>query len=104
MGIYQLLYLERIPPHAAVSESVQLVKRARKVSAAGFVNAVLRKVDREPVAWPDRATELSMPAWLLDRWDRHYGRDVADAIARAALVEPEKYVQVTPAGERRQDI
>ena len=73
MGIYQLRYLERIPAHAAVSESVQLVRRARKVSAAGFVNAVLRKVDRQPVAWPDRAVELSHPAWLLERWDRQYG-------------------------------
>jgi 16S rRNA (cytosine967-C5)-methyltransferase len=104
MGIYQLRYLERIPPHAAVADAVQLVKRARKTSAAGFVNAVLRKVDRNPVAWPDRATELSMPAWLLERWDRHYGRETADAIARAALVEPEKYVRISERGERRQDI
>jgi 16S rRNA (cytosine967-C5)-methyltransferase len=104
MGIYQLRYLERIPPHAAVTESVNLVKRARKSSAAGMVNAVLRKVDRRPVAWPDRATKLSMPAWLLDRWDRHYGRETADAIARAALTEPEKFVRITVGGERRQDI
>src|ERR1700683_4768414 len=41
MGIYQLRYLERIPPHAAVADSVDLVKRARKRSAAGFVNAIL---------------------------------------------------------------
>jgi 16S rRNA (cytosine967-C5)-methyltransferase len=104
MGIYQLRYLERVPKHAIVADAVQLVKRARKTSAAGFVNAVLRKVTRDPVEWPDRATELSMPAWLLDRWDRRYGRDAADAIARAALVEPEKYVRISAAGERRQDI
>jgi len=42
MAIYQLRYLERIPAHAAVDESVALVKRSRKHSAAGFVNAVLR--------------------------------------------------------------
>ena len=56
MGIYQLRYLERIPPHAAVTDAVDLVKRARKRSAAGFVNAILRQVDRDPVAWPDRST------------------------------------------------
>jgi 16S rRNA (cytosine967-C5)-methyltransferase len=104
MGIYQLRYLERIPAHAAVADTVQLVKRARKTSAAGFVNAILRRVDREPVAWPDRATELSMPAWLLERWDRQYGREASDQIARAALVEPERYMRITAAGERRQDI
>src|SRR6202041_2295497 len=47
MAVYQLRYLERIPPHAAVAESVELVKRARKRSATGFVNAVLRKVTRD---------------------------------------------------------
>ena len=60
MGIYQLRYLERIPPHAAVADSVELVKRARKRSAAGFVNAVLRKVDRDGrrVAQPRGGTLL----------------------------------------------
>src|SRR5260370_889423 len=68
MGVYQLRYLDRVPPHAAVAESVELVKRARKRSAAGFVNAVLRKVTREAVAWPDLATELGLPPRLFDRW------------------------------------
>ena len=58
MGIFQLRYLDRVPAHAAVMESVELVKLARKRSAAGFVNAVLRQVNREPVERPDRATEL----------------------------------------------
>ena len=58
MGIYQLRYLERIPAHAAVSESVDLIKLARKRSAAGFANVVLRKVDRVPVAWPSAGIEL----------------------------------------------
>jgi len=104
MGIFQLRYLERVPPHAAVADSVELVKRARKTSAAGFVNAVLRKVDRNPVTWPNREVELSCPEWLLARWERHYGAQAAVAIARAALEEPETYVRITPAGERRQDI
>jgi 16S rRNA (cytosine967-C5)-methyltransferase len=100
MGIYQLRYLERIPSHAAVAESVELVKRARKTSAAGLVNAVLRKVNRDPVDWPSREVELSCPEWLLARWERHYGSAAAVEIARAALREPEKH---TRAG-RTQDI
>jgi 16S rRNA (cytosine967-C5)-methyltransferase len=100
MGVYQLRYLERIPPHAAVAESVELVKRAHKRSAAGLVNAVLRKVDREPILWPNREIELSCPEWLLGRWERLYGREAAEAIARAALAEPEKFTR----GGRRQDI
>ncbi|MGA2270616.1 MAG: transcription antitermination factor NusB [Bryobacteraceae bacterium] len=100
MGIYQLRYLERIPPHAAVADSVDLVRRARKRSAMGFVNAVLRKVGREPVEWPSREVELSCPEWLLARWERRYGAETAAGIARAALHEPEKYVR----GGRVQDI
>ncbi|MFN3324667.1 MAG: transcription antitermination factor NusB [Bryobacteraceae bacterium] len=95
MGIYQLRYLERVPAHAAVGESVELVKRARKRSAAGFVNAVLRKVHRVPVAWPDRATALSMPEWLLERWEQQFGPETAERIARAFLVPPETFVRVT---------
>jgi 16S rRNA (cytosine967-C5)-methyltransferase len=91
MGIYQLRYLERIPRHAAVTESVDLVKRARKTSAAGLVNAILRRTDRDPVAWPSREVELSCPEWLLARWERHYGPQAAIEIARAALREPAKF-------------
>jgi 16S rRNA (cytosine967-C5)-methyltransferase len=102
MGIYQLRYLERIPAHAAVTESVELVKRARKVSAAGFVNAVLRKVNRDPVKWPDRPTELSLPGWMLERWTQQYGSDAAGKIAQAALEQPDS--PVNPATGRRQDL
>jgi 16S rRNA (cytosine967-C5)-methyltransferase len=98
MGVFQLRGLERVPPHAAVTESVELVKRARKRSAAGFVNAVLRKADRAAVEWPSREIELSCPEWMLARWERQYGRDAAHEIARAALREPEAYVRAPSGG------
>src|ERR1700678_3327654 len=44
LGVYQLQFLSRVPARAAIFESVELVKAARKRSAASFVNAVLRKV------------------------------------------------------------
>ncbi len=94
LALYQLRYLDRLPPHAVVSDAVDLTRRAHKRSAAGFVNAVLRKVDRRPVPWPDTATALSLPAWLLERWQRRYGTDVAHATARAFLAEPETYVRI----------
>jgi len=95
MGIYQLRYLDRIPPHAAVGESVELVKRIHKASAAGLVNAILRKTDRTPVPWPDRATDLSMPAWLLERWDRQFGKQKASRIAAAFLQPAETHIAST---------
>ena len=94
MGIYQLRYLERIPAHAAVTDAVELIKRAHKRSATGLVNALLRQVDRDPVAWPRREVELSCPEWLLARWEGHYGAETAAGIARAALQQPEAYFRV----------
>jgi 16S rRNA (cytosine967-C5)-methyltransferase len=104
MGIYQIRQLDRVPAHAAVAESVELVKRAKKSSAAGLVNAVLRKVDRAPVEWPSREIALSCPEWLLARWEAAYGEATAERIALAALEEPGKYVRESALGERRQDI
>ena len=101
MGIFQLRYLDRIPPHAAVTESVELVKQAHKRSAAGFVNAVLRKVNRTPISWPDKATELSLPDWMLERWQQQYGEKAAAAIAQAALEQPE--AAINPDTGRQQD-
>jgi 16S rRNA (cytosine967-C5)-methyltransferase len=95
MGVYQLRYLERVPAHAAVSESVELVKRTGKRSAAGLVNAVLRKIDRGPVTWPNRATELSMPRWLLEKWERRFGAETTAGIAAAALKPAETHVAET---------
>jgi 16S rRNA (cytosine967-C5)-methyltransferase len=98
MGVYQLRYLDRVPAHAAVGESVELVKQHGARSAAGLVNAVLRKVrpGQAPVEWPDRATALSMPEWLLERWEQQYSKETAETIARTFLEAPETYVRVPP--------
>jgi 16S rRNA (cytosine967-C5)-methyltransferase len=95
MGIFQLRYLDRIPPHAAVHETVELVKQGRR-AAAGLTNAVLRKVNREPLRWPGKSIELSCPRWLLRKWTARYGAAEAEGIARAALHEPEHYVRIAP--------
>jgi 16S rRNA (cytosine967-C5)-methyltransferase len=80
LGTYQLAWT-RIPPHAAVSATVAAVSgRGRSV-----VNAVLRRVAtdlaRGPITWPDPATELSYPDWIVDRFAREWG----PAVGRAAL-------------------
>src|SRR6185312_16259460 len=76
LGAYQLLFLDRIPAHAAVNESVDLVKQARKRSAAGMVNAVLRKIDNSS---HDRS-DISHPDWLVERWKQNYGSETARKI------------------------
>ncbi|HUP48288.1 MAG TPA: transcription antitermination factor NusB [Thermoanaerobaculia bacterium] len=81
LGVYQLGYMN-VPPHAAVSESVDLAaRRARR--AKGFVNAVMRRAAEGLPEPADPATRLGHPGWLFDRWGRTYGADRALAIAAA---------------------
>jgi 16S rRNA (cytosine967-C5)-methyltransferase len=104
MGAYQLHFLDRVPSHAAVSESVALAKYARKVSAMGMVNAILRKVMDMPLPeeWPNRATTLCMPEWILQRWDASYGAEQTAAIAQAFLAKPNVYTRL-PSGRTAAD-
>ena len=78
---YQLIYLDRIPPYAAVNEAVELAKAFGGHKAAGFVNGVLRSFLREPRTIPSPAedsisslaTSHSHPEWLVERWLDEFG-------------------------------
>jgi 16S rRNA (cytosine967-C5)-methyltransferase len=91
LGAYQLHVLQT-PPHAAVSATVDVApKRSR-----GLVNAVLRKVASTPPVWPDDATRLSYPDWIVDRLVADLGRD--DALAALAQMNEAPAVTVRPDG------
>jgi 16S rRNA (cytosine967-C5)-methyltransferase len=96
MGLYQLRFLDRVPAHAVVSDSVELARRAGKASAGAFVNAILRRAARENIATDER---LSTPAWLFERWTAQYSRQTAEAIARASLTRPLRYIRVPPGSD-----
>lgn len=80
MGAYQLLFLERIPAHAVLHDSVELVKQSKEGAAAGMVNAVLRNIQRAGLQPP--APEAAHPAWMVERWVKRYGLAAAEAICR----------------------
>ncbi|HEX5235325.1 MAG TPA: transcription antitermination factor NusB [Silvibacterium sp.] len=81
LGTFQLGYMDRIPAHAAIGESVELAKQAGESYAAGMVNAVLRKLARAPSGAKDEnAAESAHPRWMVDRWVTFYGRETARAI------------------------
>lgn len=90
LALYQIRWLDRIPARAALHESVELVKRARKRSAAPFVNAVLRKLSNKPVSTPvvnpqspeSVAAAWAHPLWLVERWTANYGPAAAEAICK----------------------
>jgi 16S rRNA (cytosine967-C5)-methyltransferase len=90
LAAYQLLFLTRVPAHAAINESVELVKRAQKRSAAPFANAVLRKIaetrtapvqpsaDEAPAS--SLAREYAHPVWMVERWLAQFGEEYARQI------------------------
>lgn len=95
IGLYQLRFLERIPARAAVNESVELVKSARKTSAATLVNAVLRRAADEarvPAAkFVPQGTLLaerlgilhSHPTWMVERWLKRLREEQTIALLEA---------------------
>ncbi|HEV8540239.1 MAG TPA: 16S rRNA (cytosine(967)-C(5))-methyltransferase RsmB [Nitrospiraceae bacterium] len=103
LGAYQLLFLSRVPPSAAVNETVALVKSTGKATASsdrdwtGFVNAILRALTRKPpppepdpridpvAAWSLR---YSCPSWLTERWVGRFGAKAAGTLCRATAVIP----------------
>jgi len=91
LAVFQLAWLSRVPTSAAINESVELVKRARKRSASAFANAVLRRISRLrddlkptlPIRTRDPSTLAALsahPLWLVERWVSRYGPDVAGKI------------------------
>jgi 16S rRNA (cytosine967-C5)-methyltransferase len=94
LGIFQLLFLDRVPASAAINETVQALKDMKQPKwVTGYVNGVLRSIDRERRNIPDpqdagnsdavpEAALLSHPEWLIKRWKNRYGSAAAITICR----------------------
>ena len=92
VAAYQLQFLDRVPQRAAVHESVGLVKRAKKTSAAGLVNAVLRKLAVAPKEIPSGLN--ANPLWLMDRWTYEFGSPSTEKVCNYNQTVPEASVRV----------
>ncbi|HEY1807806.1 MAG TPA: transcription antitermination factor NusB [Acidobacteriaceae bacterium] len=102
MGAYQLLHLDRVPAHAVLNDSVEVVKQGKERGAAGMVNAVLRRVQatghgpqgtgqrtadsgqrtEQRTAMGEIAARWAHPAWMVARWAERYGLEAAEAVCR----------------------
>lgn len=86
VGIYQLLYMDRIPASAAINETVQVIKKRRQPKwLSGFVNGLLRNVSRQIESSSlktdlPRHAKLSHPQWLIDRWQTRLGKQITEEI------------------------
>jgi 16S rRNA (cytosine967-C5)-methyltransferase len=113
LGLYQEFYLDRVPVSAAVNETVALAHELAP-RATGFINAVLRRADRERdfIRYPDRDADpagfitarYSTPRWITEMWLEQLGVDEAEELARATLATPPFTIRVNTLKTSREDL
>jgi 16S rRNA (cytosine967-C5)-methyltransferase len=103
LGLYQIFWLDRIPDHAAVHETVELAKHSGFGQQAGFINAILRGYLRETDATrklladlktADPATGCSHPEWLVARWQKYFGADKTAQLLEWNNTPPKAFARV----------
>ncbi|MEO6588899.1 MAG: 16S rRNA (cytosine(967)-C(5))-methyltransferase RsmB [Pyrinomonadaceae bacterium] len=89
IGLFQLDFLDKVPDYSIINECVNLVQFAKKTSAKGFVNAVLRRAQREKISldFKDETEKISVatshPRWLLEKWITQFGVEKTFLLAKA---------------------
>ncbi len=103
LGLYQIFWLDRIPHHAAVHETVELARQKGFGPQAGFVNAVLRGYIREFDATKKLLADLkneqphlgySHPEWLVARWQKRWGREKVTQLMEWNNTPPKTFARV----------
>ena len=103
LGPYQIFWLDRIPDHAAVHETVEMAKHAGFGPQSGFVNAILRGYLRETEATKLALAELkrtkpalgwSHPEWLVDRWQKQFGGEATQHLLEWNNTPPKTFARV----------
>jgi 16S rRNA (cytosine967-C5)-methyltransferase len=94
LGALQLLLLDRIPAHAAIFESVELVRQSGNPYAVGLANAVLRKLAQSPKL-NEADASAAHPSWMVERWVAAYGSEAAAAICRYDQLPPPATIRLS---------
>lgn len=103
LSLYQIMYLDRVPSHAAVNEAVNIAKKRGHQGISGMVNGVLRSVLRagdlpvlkKNISTAERISILhSHPLWMVERWIAEYGMETAEAMCAANNEPPAVSVRV----------
>ena len=104
VALYQILFLDRVPDHAAVNESVEFVKKLQGEKSANLTNAVLRNIirSRKGIRYPNREEDLvgyfsayfSHPSWMVKRWIARYGEQETEKLLIANNTKPSHTLRV----------
>ena len=89
LGAAQIMFLDHVPPHAAVNTGVMLAEQAGHSRAKGLINAVLRRIAENAAQWArlENPGRINTPGWLFQHWVHDYGAEMADHIAAAHMAE-----------------
>lgn len=106
MSVYQMLHLDKIPVSAVINEAVKIAKKRKFQGLSGFVNGLLRKIDRERsgLSFPDKkqglsyalSIEYSIPEWIIAMWLKVYSEEVVRHIGEALNKRAEVCARVNP--------
>lgn len=104
IALYQILFLDRIPPFAAVNESVEIIKRIKGERSASVVNAVLRNIlhNSASIRYPQREDDIvryfsvvySHPQWMVKRWIAQFGEEQTEALLQANNTRPDLSIRI----------
>ncbi|MDR5658320.1 16S rRNA (cytosine(967)-C(5))-methyltransferase RsmB [Serpentinicella sp. ANB-PHB4] len=103
LGIYQIMFLDKVPDFAAVNESVNLSKKYNK-RTSGFINAILRNIirNKENITLPDKKKDIekylmvkySHPQWMVQRFLKYFDKDFTEELLKANNERPDLYIRV----------
>ncbi len=109
LGLYQLLFLDRVPAHAAVHEAVNLAKKGGQEKLSGFVNAVLRTAEKTKATFEAKgdsevdtlSLRYSHPTWLVKKWQKEFGDAATELVLKADNLPHPVYLHAKPGTEEK---
>jgi 16S rRNA (cytosine967-C5)-methyltransferase len=112
LSVYQMVFLDRVPAHAIINEAVNIAKKRGHKGISGFVNGVLRSIQREGTrdiaAVQDNTEQLSLelshPTWLLHRWMKYYGKEQVTRMCQMNLRPPHVTARVNTHKSNMDDV
>ena len=105
-ALYQLLFIPKIPPHAAIQESIEIIHRIKGERSAGIVAGVLKNILRHinDIRYPDQyenpvfytSVVLSHPQWLVKRWTERFGQAETEKLLAVNNQRPRTTLRINP--------
>ncbi len=111
MGLFQIIFMDKIPSYSAVDESVELAKKRASRGSSKFVNAILRKassienlkeyinkhIEKNIRGYTKKISMMySFPEWIISYWQKYYEKDAIEKICKALNKEPMHYIRFNP--------